>query len=121
MRGGDADVRGALALAVVDRAHAVPDLETDVPQEREEALDALMARPGAVSLFGSRIMHVDVGAGMQFAAPEATHGDQRDVLFARVLAAMQRPSLSCSNDVDHARAVADQGRSIGSSSSKPLL
>ncbi len=42
-RGRDADVRRALALAVVDGAHAVADLEADVPQEGEEPLDALVA------------------------------------------------------------------------------
>ena len=74
-RRGDAHVGGALALAVVDRAHAVADLEPDVPQEREEALDALVA-VGDLAL-RQQDQHVDVGAGVQFAAPVAADGDQR--------------------------------------------
>ncbi len=52
-RRGDADVGERLALAVVDGAHAVADLEADVPQESQEALErrgpADAARPAAAA------------------------------------------------------------------------
>ena len=102
-RRGDAHVGGALVLAVVDRAHAVADLEPDVPQEREEVLDALVA-VGDVAL-RQQDHHVDVGAGVQFAAPVAADGDEVDILLARP--GVQRPGLA-QHDVDHAGAVANQ-------------
>ena len=53
-RGRDADVRRAFALAVVDGAHAVADLEPDVPEEGEKPLDAVVtARDTRSSAAGS--------------------------------------------------------------------
>jgi len=40
------DVAARLALAVVERAHAVADLETDVPKEREKSADRLVRLVG---------------------------------------------------------------------------
>ena len=42
-RGRDADVGETLALTIVDGAHAVADLEADVPEKGEEALDVRIA------------------------------------------------------------------------------
>ena len=77
-RGRDADVGEALALAIVDRAHAVPDLEADVPEEGEEALDVRLP-VGGVAL---RQQHhdVDVGARVQLAPAVTADRHQREVL-----------------------------------------
>ncbi len=102
-RGRDADVRRALALAVVDRAHAVPDLQADVPHEREEALEVRLPRRG----LALRQQHhdVDVGAQVQLAAAVAADRDQREL--AHVLAEVQRPR-GLEQRVDQARAIAHQ-------------
>ncbi len=100
---GDADVGEALALAVVDRADAVADLEPHVPQEREKFL-YLGLPVGRVAL---RQQHhdVDVGTRVQFAAAVAADRDQRQIAaeFARVA----RPCRA-QRDVDEVRAVAHQ-------------
>jgi hypothetical protein len=59
---GDADVGSAFTLAVVDRAHAVTHLESDVPEEGEETLDALM--PFVEVALWQQDQDIDVGAGM---------------------------------------------------------
>ena len=92
-----------------------PDFQPDVPEEREEALDAVLAA-GHFAL-RQQDQHVDVGAGVQLAAPVAADRDQVDVSLAR--ADVQCPGAA-QDDVDHARAVADQ-RSTGSSSAKRCL
>ena len=99
----DADVGQALALAVVDCAHAVADLETDVPQQRQEALDVGLPVVG----LALRQQHhdVDVGAGMQLAAAVAADRDQREVRGEP--AGMVHPG-GAQHDVHEARPVADQ-------------
>ena len=86
----DADVGRALALAVVDRAHAVADFEADVPHEREEALEIRL--PGRRFALRQQDHDVDVGAQVQLAAAVAADRDQRDL--AHVLADVQRPGGS---------------------------
>ncbi len=71
----DGDVGGHLRLALGDRAHAVPDLETDVPQRAEKALDELGA--GSVGLVRQQDQHVYVGVGKELAAAVAADGHQR--------------------------------------------
>ena len=99
----DTDVRSALALAIVDRAHAVADFQADVPHEREEALEIRLPRRG----LALRQQHhdVDVGAQVQLAAAVAADGDQREL--AHVLAEMLRPG-GLEQRVDQARAIAHQ-------------
>ena len=77
-RGRDADVREALALAVIDGANAVTDLEADVPEKRQEFLDVGLP-VGRIAL---RQQHhdVDIGTRVQFAAPIAAHRHQGQVL-----------------------------------------
>ncbi len=99
----DADVGGALALAVVDRAHAVPDLEADVPEEGEEALDAVV--PARDAALRQQDHDVDVRAGMQLAAAVATDGDERHFALAGARVHDPRPAQ---HEIDHPRAVAHQ-------------
>ncbi len=74
----DADVGGALLGAFGHGAHAVADLEPDVPQERDQPLDA-----GALRVRqrrGHQHQEIDVGAGMQLTAAIAAHRHQRQTL-----------------------------------------
>ncbi len=71
----DADIGDALRLTFLHRAHAMTDLQADVPKEGEQPF-------GRAALRGIwRARHqqqdVDVGAEMQLAAPIASHRDQR--------------------------------------------
>jgi hypothetical protein len=76
--GRDADVGQALALAVVDGAHAVADLEANVPKEGQKLFDVRLPI-GGVAL---RQQHhdVDIRTGVQFAASVAAHGHQRQIM-----------------------------------------
>ena len=69
----DADVGRALALAVVDRAHRVADFEPDVPEEREEALDAGFGFDDFA--LRQQDQDVDVRARVQLAATVAADRD----------------------------------------------
>ncbi len=73
-RGEHGHVAARLRLAVVERAHAVPHLEPDVPEEREEPADRLVR----VVLGGAVEQHeqVDVRLRMQLAAPVAAYRDE---------------------------------------------
>ncbi len=101
--GGDADVGEALALAVVDGAHAVADLEADVPEKGQKFLDVRLP----VRRVALRQQHhdVDVRTRVQLAAPVAAHGNQRQVV--RKLAGVAHPG-GAQGDVHQTRAVADQ-------------
>ena len=68
------DVAARLRLAVVERPHAVTDLEPDVPQKREEPADRLVR----IVLGRAVEQHeqVDVGLRMQLAAAVAADGDE---------------------------------------------
>ena len=73
----DRDVAGHLGLAFGDRAHAVADLEADVPQHADEALDERGA--GGVERARQQDQHVDVGMRKELAAAVAADGDQREL------------------------------------------
>jgi len=69
------DVARHFRLALGDRAHAVPDLEADVPKHAKEALDELGAR--AVERVRQQDQHVDVRVRKELAAAVAADGDER--------------------------------------------
>jgi hypothetical protein len=71
------DVGVHLGDALADRAHRVAELEADVPQRRDEALDLAVAH--AVALVGQEHQHVDVGMREELAASIPAHGEQRDL------------------------------------------
>src|SRR5690606_20072590 len=77
--GGDGDVLLRLAPVLPDGAHALADLEVDVPEEHQEFLDVVLVfRDRALAL--QQDLNVDVGIGMQLAAPVAAHREQADIL-----------------------------------------
>ena len=80
--GLDGDVARALFDALGKRAHAVSDLEADVPQEGDERFDALAV--ALVVVTAQQDHQVDVRAQMQFAAAVTADRDQRDVGIRRV-------------------------------------
>ena len=70
----DTDVADAFLGALGHRAHAVTDLEADVPEERDQRLDrAAAARVGRAR---REQQDVDVGAGVELRAPVAAHCHQ---------------------------------------------
>jgi len=73
-RGAHGDVGGRLGTAL-DRTHAVADLEAGVPEAADEALERV-AVPFA-RLLGEQDQQVDVGTGVELAAPVAAGGDER--------------------------------------------
>jgi hypothetical protein len=77
-RGRDADVGQTLALTIVDGAHAVTDLETDVPEKGEELFDIRLP-VGGIAL---RQQHhdVDIRTRMQLAAAVAADRHQRQIV-----------------------------------------
>ena len=62
--------------AASTRAHAVADLQADVPEHADQALERSPARPRSSSA-AQQDQHVDVGTGIELAAPVAAGGDQR--------------------------------------------
>ena len=73
-RGHHADVGGTFLGAFVDGAHAVADLEIDVPQEGHQPFD--QAAAGLIGCRGDQDQDVDVGMRMQLAAPVTADGRQ---------------------------------------------
>ena len=67
------DVAACLRFAFVERAHAMADLEPDVPEEGEEPADRVI---GVVRCFLEEDQEVDVGLRMQLAAAVAPDGDE---------------------------------------------
>ena len=102
-RGRDTDVGQALLLAVIDGAHAVADLEADVPEEGQEPAEHLV--PFLRITLRKEDHHVDVGAGVQLAASVAADGDQRE--FTGADPRMQVPG-AYQHGVDQAGAVEDE-------------
>ena len=76
-RGHHADIGGGRGRAFLDRAHAVPDLDADVPEEGDEGFERGAA--GLVERRRDEDEDVDIGAGVQFAAAVAADRDQRPV------------------------------------------
>ena len=81
----------------------MPDLQADVPHEREEPLEIRLPRRG----LALRQQHhdVDVGAQVQLAAAVTADRDQREL--AHVLAEVLRPR-GLEQRIDEARAIAHQ-------------
>ena len=99
------DVGDHLGFALLDRAHGVRQLDADVPQRREEALDGGGRRRRAVR---QQYQHVDVGAGEERAAAVAADRDGRQLGGHRALG----PDAA-NHAVDEARMVAQQRRRVG--------
>ena len=81
-------VAARLRLAVIERADAVPGLEADVPEEREEAADRLVRV--ALGLALEHHEQVDVGLRMQLAA--AVTADRHEVRGLRELLRKVQPA-----------------------------
>ncbi len=81
--GDHRDVGRGLALAVGQRAHAVADLQADVPEEGDEGGQRLAE--GRVVVVLEQQQQVDVGVGMQLAAAVAAHGEQRHAVAGPVV------------------------------------
>ena len=80
--GADDCIAFHLGFTLIDRAHAVADLETGVPHQADETLDA---RSASGSRIGQRLRqehdHVDVGVRKELASAVAADGDQRASLW----------------------------------------
>ncbi len=99
-RGADRHVRLRLADALLDRAHRMPDLESQVPEHVEDRLDDLLG-PGR-ALVGEQEQQVDVGERRQLAAAVAADRDQRQALaLGRVRDREQRRLGGVEEDADH--------------------
>ena len=72
----DDHVACRLALAVGQRAHAVADVELQVPEQAHEGGDLLL---GGARILGQD-QEVDVRVGVQFRPPVAAHREQREVV-----------------------------------------
>ena len=91
-----------LGLAVFDRAHAVADVQADVPQETHVAGDALVLFVEGLCARHDR--DVDIGAGVQLAAPVAAHRQQGETpRIESRLAPRRQEDL-----IDQPRALGDQ-------------
>ena len=84
----DGDVGGGLALAVGHRAHAVPDVDAEVPQSGDPAGQALVEE----RVVRARHQHgdVDVGGGVELRPAVAADGEQGQ-LVERVALARPEP------------------------------
>jgi hypothetical protein len=69
-------IAGRFCEAVLDRTHAVADLESDIPEEADELFEYAGERR-----IGRRLkkqQQINVGSGPQFAAPVTADGHQRE-------------------------------------------
>ena len=73
-------------------AHAVADLQADVPEERQQPLDRAALR--AVRRARHQQQDVDVRAEVQLAAAVAAHGDQRPVTIIGAIECARQDSRS---------------------------
>ena len=89
--GADGDVAFGVAQAVVDGADRVADLEAQVPEAVERALDQALA-PGGL-LVGGEEEQVDVGEGRHLGAAVAADGDRRDPLGGGRVGERVEPAL----------------------------
>ena len=84
-RSGDDEAHAALLAALGDGAHAMPDFEADVPQERHQLLDRGVA--GGVGWLRHEQQYVDVGSGVQLAAAIAADRHQRPCVASEAVGA----------------------------------
>ena len=103
-RRGNADVLGGLAPAVGEGAHAVADVQPQVPQQTHEGGD-LFLHPGRLA---DENQQIDVRMRVQFAAPVAADGEQRQI---GVVGEPVLPDLG-QEGVDEARPFAEQPRHV---------
>ena len=75
--GGDCNVGGALAGTILNRAYAMSDFQTDVPQEGQKAFQTGTA--GIERLIAQQDHNVYVGAGVQFATAITAHCHQSEI------------------------------------------
>ena len=76
-RGLDGDVLCGLVAALLDRPHAVAELEPDVPEPADELLDLCDA--GRIEGMRQQAQDVDVRVRIELAAAEAPHRDEREL------------------------------------------
>ena len=88
--GHHAHIAGGGFRALGDGAHAVTDLDADVPQEGDERLER--RAPRLVERGRHQDQDVDIGGGVQLAATVATHRDERPIFI--VIGQPRAPSLA---------------------------
>ena len=107
--GLDRNVTLGFVQAVIDAAHAMTDIEPDVPQQPDQFLQ-LRRGHGArlrVSFVGQQDQQIDVGTGIEFAATVAANSGQRQSVGHRQCA----PDFP--QHVIHQRRTAfEQGRAV---------
>ena len=69
------NVAGGLVETILYRAHAMSDLETDVPEVTDQALESLLQR--GVGFMRQQNQEVDVGSRVKLAAPVAANRGER--------------------------------------------
>lgn len=101
--GDHRQVGAGLVGAFLHRTHALADFQADVPQQRQEPFDGVTENfmIGAVE----QDQQIDVGVGVQFAAPVAADRDQRDV---GILAPVELLPGLLQDVIDEPGAVLDQ-------------
>ncbi len=105
-RGLHREVLRGLVAAFLDRAHAVPELEPDVPQPADELLHP--PRLDRIERLRQKNEDVDVRMRIELAAAEAADGDERE-LPREVRLSPQLPE----DRIDQLLVAAQEARSIG--------
>jgi hypothetical protein len=106
-RGLDGDVGPGRLDASLDRAHAVADLQSDVPEHAHQALQALALL--GLGVAREQDQHIHVGVGIELAAPVTAGGQQRGP-FRRSVVLPERPQRA----IDQARMLAQQPGGLAS-------
>src|SRR5690606_9843370 len=78
-------------LALADAAHAVPDLQTDIPEQGQKAADGLMVMLAAAAI-AQQDQQVDVRMRIQFATTVTADRQQGNVGVRRTV--KRRPGLT---------------------------
>ncbi len=114
----DAHVRDTFLRALLDSAHTVAHLQTDVPQEGDQPLDRGTAR--GIRRLWNQQQDVDIGTGVQLPAAVAPDGHQRPII--ELCQRLGSPGLP-QNCIDECRACVDQvlDRFLGEESGLQLL
>ena len=78
----DRDVALGFVQALVDAAHAVADVEADVPQQADQLFELRRGRGvlGGMVVIGQQDQQIDVGTRVEFAAAVSADGGQGQVL-----------------------------------------